>query len=121
MKNKLKNLGTNVVKAIADGFTSGAKVAITLGVAALLEKNGKRILQSINDSFTVIDYGDVIRVVVDSDMVSSGKRELIDAIPKDGDVALYKSIIAIIRSDMLTSSKVNAIKNLCKQVKGEEA
>lgn len=63
----------------------------------------------------VVSYSDAINAVLDSSMFSSNKEEIIRALPKDGSSDFYKSVMHIVESDMLSSSKVNAIVDMCKQ------
>lgn len=58
-------------------------------------------------------YSDVISAILHSGMLSSYKTKIVAMVPKNGDTELYKSIIAVINSDMLSSNKVDIIKDIC--------
>ena len=60
-----------------------------------------------------VGYSDVFGAIMDSDMLSSTKKEAAAILPKDGDSELYKAILYVLRSDMMSSSKLETIRSIC--------
>lgn len=60
-----------------------------------------------------VRYSDVFSAIMSSDMMSSYKKEAASLLPKDGDSELYKAVIHVLRSDMMSSSKLETIKSIC--------
>ena len=62
------------------------------------------------------DYTDAIEAVMNSDMWSSDKRQIIDTIPRNGDTSLYSGIIAIAKGNSLWSSdRRHSIIKMCEE------
>lgn len=60
-----------------------------------------------------VSYSDVFSAIMSSDMLSSYKKEAAAILPKDGDSELYKAVIHVLRSDMMSSSKLETIRSIC--------
>ncbi len=58
------------------------------------------------------DYGDVVNLIMRSNMFSSDKKAMIKLIEKDADAAYYKAVIQVVKSNMFSSDKIDAIKAL---------
>lgn len=104
----------NVNKETVGKIAKKGCAVVLYGIAAVLP------YISVKDTINVIrysgnvGYGDVVDVIMNSDMLSSYRKEAIEVLPKDGDSELYKSIIAVVQSDMMSSYRVETIKNICK-------
>ena len=59
-----------------------------------------------------VDYSDAVNAIMHSDMMSSYKRDAVEALPKDKDCKFYKSIIHVVSCDMMSSYKVDLIKRM---------
>lgn len=75
-------------------------------VSRLLKTN-----ETVYDS-AFADYGDVISAILQSGMLSSDQATVTSMIPRNGDRRLYKAIILVVNSSMLTSDKIKTIRNL---------
>ena len=62
-----------------------------------------------------VGYSDVFSAIMDSDMLSSNKKEAAAILPKDGDSELYKAILYVLGSDMLSSTKLETIRSICEK------
>ena len=60
-------------------------------------------------------FGDVVKVIMESDMYDSYKNKAISILPEDRDSEFYKAVISIIKSDMFDSYKLDSIKRLCEK------
>lgn len=60
-----------------------------------------------------VGYSDVFSAIMNSDMMSSYKKEAAAILPKDGDSELYKAVIHVLNSDMMSSSKLETIRSIC--------
>ena len=63
----------------------------------------------------IVDYGDAVDAIMNSDMLGSYKKEATTALIKHQSSSFYKAIINIVNSDMLGSYKVETIKQLCQK------
>ena len=93
------------------------KVLVTLGrvVAAGVVLILPRIAKAnvIDDCVDYADgYYDAVKVIMQSDMFDSSKRECVSVMKKNAAPAYYKTVIEIVESDMFDSSKVTAIESL---------
>lgn len=57
-----------------------------------------------------VTYGNAITAIMESNMLSSHKIELIQYIDRDESPDYYEAIISIMKSDMFDSNKIKAIK-----------
>lgn len=60
------------------------------------------------------DYADTIEAISSSDMMSSYRKNSIAMVPKNADSSVYKAIIKVANSDMMSSGRYEAIKDICK-------
>lgn len=61
-----------------------------------------------------VGYDDAVKVIMNSNMLSSYKTEAISALDKDGTSDYYRAVISTVNSDMMSSYKVDAIRNMSK-------
>lgn len=95
----------NAVKGFGNFVLSAAMVAAPY---MYLKSDSVKVRYISNAS-----YSDAISAVLNSNMLSLYKTEIVNILPKDGDAELYKSIIAVINSDMMSRYKVEIIKDIC--------
>lgn len=106
------------LKTIANVVKNGCVVAAPiLGVLLLGKYSMIEIVDEMEeidpcDYFKTYRYCDAIESILDSGMLSSNKEEAIALIRKGEDSEYYKSIIAIVKSSMLSSDKLQSIRNI---------
>ena len=57
-------------------------------------------------------YYDVVKVIMNSDMFDSNKRECISAMKKHASPGYYRAVTNIVESDMFDSIKIDTIRSL---------
>ena len=85
------------------------------GVATILSYVSVKDTLDVIRYSGIVDYGDAVHAIMNSDMLSSYKTKAVEILPKDGNSDLYKAIIGVVRSDMLSSNKVKSIENICEK------
>lgn len=91
-------------------FAKNTGKVLLYGLAIVLPRlTSKDVIDTIRYSGDV-GYSDAVRAIMESDMFSSSKDEMIGLLKKDQNMEYYKSIIQVARSDMFSSNKVNIIK-----------
>lgn len=63
----------------------------------------------------VATYDDVVMAIMNSSMLSKDMTKAIALIPREGTSTIYKAIINVIDSNMLSGDKVETIKHICKE------
>ena len=59
-------------------------------------------------------YLDAVNAILDSDIWSSDKQELISELKRDGNAEFYKTVISVVKNtDMWASDRVEVIHSLC--------
>lgn len=61
-----------------------------------------------------VGYGDAIGAIMNSNMMSSYKKQAVALVPDSGSEELYRAIISIVKSNMMESYKVESIESICK-------
>lgn len=86
------------------------KGALAYGSTVLVS----RLLKTDNTVYdsAFAEYDDVISAILHSSMLSSDRATVTSMIPRNGDRRLYKAIILVVNSSMLTSDKIKTIRSL---------
>ena len=98
----------NGVKFVCECVAGLWVIASVFGPSITITKTTKAVK---NDNVDC-GYYEAVNEIVKSDMLTSSKQEMIEAMLPDGDADYYKAVINIVKSDMLSSSKINMIKSL---------
>lgn len=93
-------------KALGKGIAYGALLAFV---------GGTKITVKQTYSVGPVGYYDAVNSIMESDMLDSYKREIVEMIKPDCDSEYYKTIVSVIKSDMLDSYKRDTIKTLSEQ------
>lgn len=93
-----------IVKSVCNIVVFGALLG------ASLFKKEREVSTTVRIGET--NYSDAIDAVLRSDMMSSTKTEVIDAVKRHEDSEYYKAVISVVNSDMLGSLKYRTIKSL---------
>lgn len=106
------------VERIGNIIKTGGRLAVCAAVVIL------PYAKDISDKMRCngpVKYSDVVNVILNSCMMSSYKTELIELLPKNAESDLYRTVIHVINSDMLSSNKVKVIKDICGVISEEES
>lgn len=100
---------------ILAGFS--AIVGMIAGIAEYeSEKNqSKNTYQFLRKRRANVDYYDVVNCIMESDLYSYQKSDLIEQIKIDGNSAYYNTIIKVLKSKMWNYEKIEIIENLSKK------
>lgn len=89
-----------------------------------LTLKGVAYLSSILAAMDIVDkinfnsettYSDAVEAIMESDMFSSAKKEIMEFVTPDKNNDFYKAVIQVVNSDMFSNSKVEVIKNMCNE------
>lgn len=103
-------LGKEQVGKIIMG--TGKVLVYGLSCLALIAPHVENSIDAVKRLTAKADYSGAIGAIMSSNMMSSYKKEAVEAVQKDRDADYYKSVIEIINSDMLSSYKVETIKKI---------
>ena len=113
MLNKIFNKET--AEKVAGYFVTGCKVVVPFIGMTLIGKMSEINTTNSNKFYRYADYGDAVEAVIESDLIGSYKKEIIDMLDKNGTIEYYRSVITIINSDLIGSYKKEMIANLTKE------
>lgn len=100
-------------------MVTGGKVLLNVAVFALpFYSQAKKVVTDVRYTIKV-EYSDVVNVILNSNMMSSTKAEVVTLLPKDGNTEMYRSVIAVVESNMMSSDKVKMIKDICGSIEEE--
>lgn len=102
-------LGT--IGKIATGVGNVLSFAAMIVVPMLSKKD---VVSDVEYS-VVTTYDDVVMAIINSSMLSKDMTRAIAILPMDGTSTIYKAIINVIDSNMLSGDKVETIKHICKE------
>lgn len=112
---KIKNVKTNgkrstIVNLIRSSrnYLSPVLCFLFLGESVIKKANVIRV------NLGKAKYDDAVNAITDSDMWSADKLKAINALKKDGDSKLYKSVVNVVHSSMWSKDKLTVIENMCK-------
>lgn len=91
---------------------TGKALVCGLSCLALIVPHVESSVAAVKRLTAKADYSGAVKVIMNSDMMSSYKRDAIDAMQKDRDEDYYKSIIEVVNSNMLGSYRVETIKKI---------
>jgi hypothetical protein len=94
-------------------IATGVGNVLSFAVFVLPYLTKKNTTEEVHCNF-VVTYDDVILAIVNSSMLSNDMNKAVTLIPKEGNTALYKAIINVINSNMLSGDKFETIKHICK-------
>ena len=86
------------------------KGALAYGSTVLVSRLLKTNTNVYDSAFA--EYDDVISAILHSNMLSSDRAIVASMIPRNGDRRLYRAIILVVNSSMLTSDKIKTIRSL---------
>lgn len=89
---------------------TGKVVVCALSCIAMIAPHVKDCVEAGKQLTAKADYSGAIKAIMNSDMLSSYKKDAISIIQKDKDASYYKSIIEVVNSDMLGSYILDTIK-----------
>lgn len=102
----------NITKGTIGTVGKVVGTALVYGLASMVSSKSTRdMVDNIRYSGNA-SYSDAVGVIMDSDMLDSYKNEAIGLLKKNSDAEYYKTVIKIVKSDMLGSSRVKAITNI---------
>lgn len=114
-----KDIIVKGLSGVAGYISKGIKIASPILVTMVLSGKAKDKLEDIRYSGNV-KYDDAVRAIMDSSMLSRCKREIASVVKADESSEYYRGVIYIVRSSMLSSDKVDLIKELSCKVENEE-
>lgn len=106
ISTETKNTVANIVK--------GLKGAIIPVVGVILSSITISDLLNAVRYCGNVGYDDAVKVIMNSDMMSSYKTEAISVLKHDSTPDYYRAVISTVNSDMMSSYKVDAIRNMSK-------
>lgn len=112
-KPNFENVKSSIVNA-GKTMANGAKVLIPiiiLGLSATTSANQRTVKTTIYHAGDV-QYADVIREVMSSDMFASHKTKVVDILPENADSQFYGAVLEVVKSDIFSSHKVAAITSM---------
>lgn len=78
------------------------------------------LLRCIDELKTEVDYGDFTKALMDSDVSSYYKTQILSRVPTNGNSALYSALISVINdSSMSNYYKEESVKQIVKRYCGE--
>ena len=95
--------------------------SIVIGVIAGIseyeqdKKQSKNTNQFLRKRCTNVDYYDVVDCIMESNLYSYEKSDLIETIKINGNSAYYKTIIKVLKSKMYRYEKIEIIEKLSKK------
>lgn len=99
-----------VGRLLKNGLSWAAFAAITVLPRLPQLKN---VSDEIRYDYGSVKYSDVINAILNSNIYSGNKAEMVAIVPKDADKDTYKSIIRVVKSNMYAGDKVEIIKDIC--------
>lgn len=99
------------LSTIVDITKKGITIASPFIVSSLINGTAKEVIDKIRYSGNV-KYDDAVKVILDSDMLSSYKKEAMELLKTDEESKYYKSVVYMIQSSLLSSDKIKMIKTL---------
>lgn len=119
MKNLVnKELIKSGLKTVGGIVKTGCDLAVPFIVYSLFNGGGKRIIDKIEEN-KIVKYDDVIKAIIDSDMMSSYQKDAMALVKRNEDPAYYKTIVHIVKSNAMSSNKIDMIKVLNGENQGE--
>lgn len=91
---------------------AGKVVVCGLSCLALIAPHVENSVNAVKRLTAKADYSGAIGAIMNSNMLSSYKRDAVEAVQKDRDADYYKSVIEVVNSDMLGSYKLETIKKI---------
>lgn len=76
--------------------------------------SGTRMQNMISFDTGSASYSDTVRAIMSCDMWDNDKNKAVNMLPKDGTPDFYSAVISVVRSNMWSKNKVNAIENMCR-------
>lgn len=102
------NISTETVGKVIKGGLNVAVGLLVLTWPSLIERSVTVMAQPACD----VKYSDAVRVIMNSIMLSSYKEEALGILKRDGDAEYYKSVIMVIESNSLSSTKMDMMRKL---------
>ena len=106
-----KNVSETAVK-VAKGVLKGIALVVIAGVLSSKSGNHKTTNCSSHSDY---EYGDAVGAIMNSDMLDSDKTKVASVIQLNYSTEIYKAIVYVAESDMLSSKKRETILNICGQ------
>lgn len=104
LNNNQKETLKKMTKNIGEVVGYGALVAVAaLGTASDIEAKNN------------VNYSDAIDKIMNGDMFSSDKAAIVKVLPENQEHEFYKSIISVVESNMMNSTKKSVIRDLCEK------
>ena len=91
-------------KALGKGIAYGALLILACGTKIKIERT--------YNSCNPVGYYDAVNSIMESNMLDSYKREIVEMIKPDSNSDYYNSVISVLESNMLDSYKRDTIKTL---------
>lgn len=111
MKGKL--IGKETMKTLAN-VSKGLKGVIVPALGVVLSSITISDLLSAIRYYGNVGYDDVVKAIMNSNMMQSYKTDAISVLKPDGTADYYRAVISTVNSDMVSSYKVDAIRNMNK-------
>lgn len=103
------------IKKVLSTVGNYAKVGIVVASPYVLSKASKKLGDYIADKMAigaVITYEDAARVILNSDMLGSQKKETLGLLQRGKDKEYYRLVARVIESVELGSTKIDMIKEI---------
>lgn len=109
--NKL--VGKDTMKTVSNITKSLKGVIVPVLGVVLSSITISDLLNAVHYSGNV-GYDDAVKVIINSNMLSSYKTEAIHVLKHDESPDYYRAVISTVNSDMMSSYKVDIIRNMSK-------
>ena len=91
---------------------TGKVVLYGLSCLALIIPHVENSVSAVKDLTVKADYSGAIKAIMNSNMLDSYKKNLVEVIQKNQNEDYYKSVIEVINSNMLDSYKLETINKI---------
>lgn len=105
----------NVSKDVIGAIVKGAGNVLAFASVFVLPYLSKKDVGELARPNSKAGYDDAIGAIMKSDMLSSDKAKAATIVPKVGGSDLYKAVIQVINSDMLSSDRIEVIERICSE------
>lgn len=100
----------NACKKVCEFASSTFVLGLTYSL--MFSSPRKRSDATTNYDYLPASYSKAVKAIVDSDMLDSYKRDVMEILKRDGDSDYYKAVISIVNGSMLDSYKRDMVESL---------
>lgn len=103
----------NVCKKVCDFASTTFVLGLTYSL--MFPSSRKKADATTNYDYLPANYSKAVEAIVESNMLDSYKRDVMEMLKRDGDSDYYKAVISIVNSDMLDSYKRDMIETMSEE------